>query len=405
MKIALIGAGTVGVASAHELALDGHAVHVFDRHSAPAAEASFAAAGLGNCGLMQPWPEPSQGLKDLLPRTAADLRWLWRHRRACKAASYAANRQRLQQLARFNDQRLAQLQADCKFELDRTEGLCLLLRSERELARADADYKRLREEGIACQLLDASATRALEPALSLDTIIHGALHLPGAPVSNSRQFTQLQKAEAQRLGVKFSFNAEVHALDPAQPTLLRWSQQGTGHSERYDAVLVCAGLAGAALLRPLGLRLPLAAIHGYSISAQIREPLNAPRAAVLDAQRKVLISRLGQRVRISGGCELGGGVGQLRDASIQPLFKALHDWFPGAAQLSSGVQQWKGARPTLPDGLPVLGAAGAAGVWLNLGHGAHGWALASGCARAVANLMQGRDPGVDLDGLGVSRLG
>ena len=205
--------------------------------------------------------------------------------------------------------------------------------------------------------------------------------------------------------MKFSFNAEVHALDPAQPTLLRWSQQGTGHSERYDAVLVCAGLAGAALLRPLGLRLPLAAIHGYSISAQIREPLNAPRAAVLDAQRKVLISRLGQRVRISGGCELGGSVGQLRDASIQPLFKALHDWFPGAAQLSSGVQQWKGARPTLPDGLPVLGAAGAAGVWLNLGHGAHGWALASGCARAVANLMQGRDPGVDLDGLGVSRLG
>ena len=85
----------------------------------------------------------------------------------------------------------------------------------------------------------------------------------------------------------------------------------------------------------------------------------------------------------------------------------LHDWFPGATQLSNtgaGVQEWKGARPMLPDGPPLLGATGIPGVWINLGHGSSGWALSCGSARAVADLMSGRAPEVDIEGLGVERL-
>jgi D-amino-acid dehydrogenase len=52
----------------------------------------------------------------------------------------------------------------------------------------------------------------------------------------------------------------------------------------------------------------------------------------------------------------------------------------------------------------VLGASGIPGVWLNLGHGSSGWALSCGSARVVADLVGGRDPGVDLEGLGVERL-
>ncbi|PWR44039.1 amino acid dehydrogenase, partial [Listeria monocytogenes] len=75
---------------------------------------------------------------------------------------------------------------------------------------------------------------------------------------------------------------------------------------QFDAIVVCAGLSSATLLRPLGLRIPLAPVYGHSVSAPVREPLNAPRSAVMDERYKVAISRLGQRVRVAGSAEIGG---------------------------------------------------------------------------------------------------
>ena len=91
----------------------------------------------------------------------------------------------------------------------------------------------------------------------------------------------------------------------------------------------------------------------------------------------------------------------------QTLYKVLHDWFPGAASLSNtgaAVQEWKGARPMLPDGPPVLGRSGIEGVWLNLGHGSSGWALACGSARIVADQLAGRPAAMDTVVFGVERL-
>jgi D-amino-acid dehydrogenase len=157
-------------------------------------------------------------------------------------------------------------------------------------------------------------------------------------------------------------------------------------------------------LRPLGVKIPLAAVYGYSVSATVREPLNAPRSAVMDERYKVAIARLGNRVRVGGGAELGGRPERQRKDALQTLYKVLQDWFPGAAVLSSGVQTWKGARPMLPDGPPLLGASGIPGLWLNCGHGASGWALGCGSARALADLVAGRSPELALDGFGIERL-
>jgi D-amino-acid dehydrogenase len=174
---------------------------------------------------------------------------------------------------------------------------------------------------------------------------------------------------------------------------------------RFDAVVVCAGLASASLLRPLGLRMPMAPVYGYSVSAPIREPLNAPRSAVMDERYKVAISRLGQRVRVAGSAEIGGDPLDTMNRRRHPdALQGAARLVPGAATLQSGVQQWKGARPMLPDGPPVLGASGIPGVWLNLGHGSSGWALSCGSARVLGDLIGGQDPGVDLEGLGVERL-
>jgi D-amino-acid dehydrogenase len=171
--------------------------------------------------------------------------------------------------------------------------------------------------------------------------------------------------------------------------------------QHFEAVVVCAGLDSAQLLRPLGVRTPMAAVHGYSISAAIREPLNAPRSAVMDEQYKVAIARLGQRVRVAGGAELGGMAARHNRASIRTLYKVLHDWFPGAASATMGIQEWKGARAMLPNRPPMIGATPLAGLWLNLGHGSSGWAMACGSARLLADQLRGRTPDIDAAGYAV----
>ena len=178
-------------------------------------------------------------------------------------------------------------------------------------------------------------------------------------------------------------------------------------TESFDAVVVCAALGAADLLRPHGIKLPLAPVYGYSVTAPLRNlhihPDIGPRAAVMDERYKVAVSRFGTRLRVSGSAELGGSLRRNNEASLNTLYKVLNDWFPGAAHMSQ-AQVWKGAQPTLPDGPPVLGASGIAGVWLNLGHGENGWALACGSGRVVADAIGGRAAGIDVEGLGVERL-
>ena len=132
-------------------------------------------------------------------------------------------------------------------------------------------------------------------------------------------------------------------------------------------------------------------------------PELGPRSALWDERHQVAITRLGARVRVAGGAEVGGTLSRHSGGALETLYKVLHDWFPGSAHLGQ-AQRWKGGCATLPDGSPVLGPSGIAGVWINLGHGDHGWALACGSARLLADALAGRPAVIDIDGLSVRRL-
>ncbi|MDO9404635.1 MAG: D-amino acid dehydrogenase [Polaromonas sp.] len=418
MRVAVIGAGIIGITTAYELALDGHEVVVIERRGAAAEETSFANAGLVAPGYVTPWAAPGMPSKVLgqlfgqhapvklsLPLSGADIAWMWRWLKACKLPAYLANRAHMQRLAFYSRERLHAITADLQLEYDRSPGYTVLLRSEKNARMAQPGLQMLRDAGVAFSELSAEEVRGIEPALNPDTAFFGGIHLPQDEVANCRQFALLLKAQAQRLGVDFRFNTTVTRLDKTRPSSL-WIA-GEDAPVEADAVVLCAGLASAQLLAPLGLHIPMTAVYGYSISAPIREPLNAPRSALMDEHYKVAVSRLGNRVRVAGSAEIGGSLERKRDASIQTLYKVLHDWFPGAAQLSNrcaSVQEWKGARPMLPDGPPVLGASGLPGLWLNLGHGSTGWAMSCGSARVVADQLAGRPADIDTHGLDVARL-
>lgn len=415
----MIGAGIVGMTSAYELALDGHEVTVFERRSAAAEEASFANAGLLSPGLIAPWATPSMkrqllghlfsqhtSLRAALPLAAGDLGWLWKFFRACTPETYLANRGRMLKLASYSCERLQQISEDLKLAYDYSPGSLVLLRSEKDGQQIQAGLQLLRDAGLPFSQLSADEARGLEPAINPDTPFFGALRLPDDHVANCRQVALLLKAEAQRLGVKFEFNQAVAQITRAPTATVVIA--GETQPRPFERVVLCAGAASAALLEPLGLSLPMASVHGYSISAPIREPLNAPNSAVIDERYKVTISRLGNRVRVAGSFEIGGAPDKHRASSIQMLYKVLHDWFPGAAQHSNtgaSVQEWKGTCAMLPDGAPVIGDSGLSGLWLNIGHGDSGWLLSCGSARALADMMAGRPPAVDMDDLGMGRLG
>lgn len=415
MKIAVIGAGIIGVTTAYELACDGHEVTVLERRGAVAEETSFANAGVMAPGYVTPWAAPGMPAKVIqhlfsryapvkvgLPLSGRDLAWIWKWYRSCKLDTYLANRTHMQRLALYSRERLHYITGDLKLEYDRSDGYMVLLRTEQDSKGMQPGLQVLRDAGVAFKELNAVEARKIEFALNPDTAFFGAVYLPDDEVGNCRQFALMLKNEAQRMGVKFSFNTSVTQVLPSAGVSLGIAGENT--ARQYDTAVMCAGLDSTRLLAPLGLKIPLTAVYGYSVSAAIREPLNGPRSALMDERYKVAISRLGKRVRVAGSAELGGSRDKKRASSLQTLYKVLHDWFPGAANLSSGVQEWKGARPMLPDGPPILGASGIAGLWLNLGHGSSGWALSCGSARALADLIGGQAPDLDVTGFGVGRL-
>lgn len=444
MRVAVIGAGIIGVTSAYELAADGHDVTVFERRGSVAAESSFANAGVIAPGYVTPWASPGMPwhvMSHLLQRHApvrfnarlgpSTLHWMWRWWRACRPMTYRSNRARQLRLAVYSKQRLHQLTHALQLDYERAEGYMVLLRSAREADRAKPGLSLLSEAGVRYQVLDAAQCRQIEPGLNPDTSLFGGIYLPQDEVGNCRQFAVLLREEAERLGAKFRFHTTVQAIEPGKtPRLTKvyspmeestWVSADLARAdapptdvlpfepetETFDAVVVCAAVDSALLLKPHGLKLPLVPVHGYSVTAPLRRldihPDLGPRSAVMDERYKIAISRLGNRLRVAGSAELGGDAQRHNKSALDTLYKVLHDWFPGATHMSQ-AQVWKGARPMLPDGPPVLGTSGLPGVWLNLGHGASGWALACGSARVVADAIGGRAPPIDVEGLGLDRL-
>jgi D-amino-acid dehydrogenase len=171
-----------------------------------------------------------------------------------------------------------------------------------------------------------------------------------------------------------------------------------------DRYLVALGSYSPLLLAPLGVRVPVYPVKGYSITVPITDPAGAPESTVMDETFKVAVTRLGDRIRVGGTAELAGYSLKLRQGRRDTLDHVVTDLFPAGGEVAR-AQFWTGLRPMTPDGPPVLGPSRYPNLYLSTGHGTLGWTMAAGSGRVLADVMSGRAAQIDLDGLTLARYG
>ena len=416
MNIAIVGAGINGISTALELARDGHQVTVYEQRNAAAEGASFAPGGWLSPCTLQTLATPGAGMPLQQLRAGGALRlqnsafwgnrtWRWlRHWKKCEREALKHHHEHLRQslasLSQYS-QSLRWLGCEAPEEVaEKNSSALVLIRTPKEWDMWQHRALHLQDEGHTCTLLTAEQARLAEPALDGDLPLAGAAHLPDAESINTRLWTQHLRQQAQLAGVMFHTGTHVQGIQPEQGCLLI-----DGQPHHHDHIVICTG-SPHNLLEQANIKLPSLSTWGYSVTTPIRDALHAPRHAIMDWEQQACITRMGQRLCITCGAELGSTADTPHHApTLQRMYTLLNDWFPGGAQLSSPqVQVWRGARHTLPDGLPATGPSAHPRVWLNLAHGSHGAALAAGCARALADMLQGQATAIDMQAFSPQRF-
>lgn len=415
MKVLVLGSGVIGVASSYQLALAGHEITVLDRQPAAGLETSYANAGEVSPGYSAPWAGPGVPVKaikwllmrnrPLVIRPHIDLglvRWGLAMLRNCTAARYELNKSRMLRLAEYSRDCLRELRAATGIAYDeRMQGTLQLFRTQHQLDDSAADIAILQRFGVSFELLDRDACIRHEPALAqvLEKFV-GGLRLPGDETGDCFKFTQGLATLAVRRGVQFRYGTRIERLQLAGGKIE--SVVTDAGSLRADAYLVALGSHSPLLLKPLGIRLPVYPVKGYSITVPIVDAAGAPESTVMDETHKVAVTRLGERIRVGGTAELAGYSLRLHEARRRTLDHVVNDLFPRGGDVAR-AEFWCGLRPMTPDGTPVLGATRVPNLFLATGHGTLGWTMAAGTGRVLADVISGRAPDVDLDGLTLAR--
>ncbi|HMO48620.1 MAG TPA: D-amino acid dehydrogenase [Rubrivivax sp.] len=415
MKVLVLGAGVVGTSAAYYLARDGHEVQVLDRQDGPALETSFANAGEVSPGYSAPWAGPGVPLKAvkwMLMRHSPLVIWplldpaMWRWGAAmlanCSERAYALNKSRMVPIAEYSRDCLKALRADTGITYDeRALGTLQLFRTQAQLDGTAKDIEVLKQYGVPYELLDRDGFVEVEPALALTKQkFVGALRLPGDETGDCFKFSNRLADMAQALGAQFRWRTRILALQQ-QGGRLSGVQTDAGvlHADR---VVLALGSWSPLLLRPLGLRIPVYPVKGYSITVPITDARAAPESTVMDETHKVAVTRLGERIRVGGTAELAGYSLALREARRATLEHVVTDLFPQGGDVSQ-ASFWCGLRPMTPDGTPIVGATPLPDLLLATGHGTLGWTMAAGTGRVIADLVSGRTPEIDIKGLAMAR--
>lgn len=411
MHVIVIGAGVAGATTAWYLQTAGIQVSLLDSAVQPACGASAANGGMLHASHAEPWNSPgvvwsllryavqrdaplilrARALPGLLPW---GVEFLWNSRRRAFHAHTLHNAA----LAQYALAEMRQLQQQLNLDFDYSEtGIVKLFRDPASLTEHQATHPALLELGIATESWDTERLIAEEPTLyPVRGQLAGAVRFPGDATGNAAQFTRALVTQAQQAGMHWQPNTPVTSL-----RLHRGRINGVNTPQgpwAADAVVLANGFAAPTLLRPLGLRLPVAPVKGYSLTLAM-PPDRRPRWPLIDDTHKIVITPLGEHLRLAGTAEFAGADTRLdlsRAAQVLRQCRRTLVSLPLSLE-AARMQPWTGLRPMSARGTPILGPMPIPGLYIHSGGGHLGWTLACGGAALVRDSLLGRPTALPLE--------
>jgi D-amino-acid dehydrogenase len=407
MRIVVIGGGVVGTTTAYWLARDGHEITLLERSAELAAEGSFANGGMLHASHGEPWNSP-QAIRQLLAWIGREdsplllrpgrlpwlLRWGAAFLRNSTPARHHAAALANTRLARYSQALMADIRADAdpSYAAARS-GIAKLFWNAKDLAAAVRFSDVLQEIGVPYRRWSTAELVRHEPALAANAHrLAGALYYPDDETGDTCLFTRGLGDHCRRIGVTIRTGTPVRRLERSGKRIAAVVTE----DDRLvpDQVVLASGPEAPRLTRPLGLRLPIEPVKGYSVTIDGRGIDGLPRLPLIDDRHKVVATPLGERLRAAGTAEFTGFDTSINERRIQLLLAQLGAILPQhAARLPTAPRtDWACLRAMTPDGVPIIGPSPIENLWLNVGAGHMGWTLAAGMGRLLADLLAGRPP-------------
>ncbi len=410
MRICVLGGGVVGVATAYYLSRDGHDVTVVDQGAGPALETSFANGGQLSYSYVAPLADPSviPKLPSWLIRADSPLRfvprfepqqwrWLLRFLASCTLSASRAATVQLLALGFYSRSLTHAIVRDENIAFDYARnGKLVLYRGNMGFEGAKRQMAFQATLGAEQEALSGQACIDLEPALApLAGKLAGGIYTPSEDAGDCHKFTKGLAAVAAARGVNFVYGAMVRDLLGANGRVA--AVRTTLGDISADAFVVALGINSLDILRPLGIKVPLYPINGYSLTLPIGPAHKPPRISITDTHNKVVYAPLGDRLRIAGMADVTGLYSGPDPRRLALLTRQARETFPEGGDYDHAAT-WFGRRPATPTSKPVLGATAFPNLWLNIGHGSLGFTLACGSAKLVADAIAGRPAAIPAAG-------
>jgi D-amino-acid dehydrogenase len=413
--ILVVGGGVIGLSTADHALARGHRVTVLDREGPAGNGCSFGNAGMVVPSHFVPLAAPgaiSLALRFLghrespfgvKPRLSLDLlRWGLRFARSATRAHVARASPILRDLhlaSRRGYEELADTESGAPFGLEKS-GLLMFCKTAHGLAEEAATAEQARTLGVPAEVLSPAEAAALDPGLRLD--VAGAVYFPlDCHLDPGRLMATLQRRVAER-GADLAWGT----------TVTGWRVRG----DRVDAVatnrgdlaadeyVLAAGAWSRTLARGLGLRLPLQAGKGYSLTW--KQPRRRPRICSILTEARVAVTPMDGALRFGGTLELTGLDLRIDRARVRGIVRSIPQYLPDFSREDfEGVPVWSGLRPCSPDGLPYVGrVARYQNLSVATGHSMMGVSLAPVTGRLLAEILSGEPPSLDVRALDPNRF-
>ncbi|QIG47974.1 FAD-dependent oxidoreductase [Nordella sp. HKS 07] len=412
MKVLVLGGGVVGVAAAYYLSRDGHEVEIVERNDKAASETSYGNAGLVSPGDSYAWASPSAlvvfikslyrrdlGIKVRFNLDPHFIAWSWKFLFECTHARARINTLRKLRLAFYSKTCINEIAEATKVAYDAGgKGILYFYRSQESLDAGAKHMQILADNGLTLEVIGRERLVELEPGLKAAAHeIAGAVYSPIDQTGDCCKFSRSLAAWCeQNLGARFHYGTTAIGIETDGDRVTTVLTDKGRHA--CDAIVIALGPETPLLTRKLGLDVPIYPVKGYSATLPLSDPSRAPTMGGVDEDRLIAYSRLGERLRVASTAEFAGYDKSHRPSDFARLLATAEDLFPGAFDRAH-AEYWAGFRPMTPASVPILGRARYANLFLDCGHGHVGWTMACGSGKFVADLVSGRKPEIDTDGL------